>query len=800
MKPLRLALPLTLAALLISGAALASAVMVTEGRVMRYSTPNLTYELGTYAPSSVGQAGLNANDAGFATWEAVSCSALNFTKLGSTSVTSVLPTGAEPNGHNELIFSQYGAWPFDSNTLGVTVPLGLTDGRIIESDIAYSPSVDWSTSSNAPWGYMDIQGVATHEIGHFFGQHHVLEGYFDQWDPPTMAPYTQQGYEQRSLLQDDINGVCFLYPSGSSYTCYSDSQCPYIIDQYSNGQEYYSGQFSCSGNACVSGQVQDGYKQYGQDCGQTSECQAPLFCQQTATGSVCSQDCNPEANNCPDDDNCVAYPDMPTIGVCFPVIEKAEGELCSSGYECDTGLCFPDPNDGPDRCRYSCKVSQQNCAGGYTCISYTGIDYGGCIPDGLLGPPKKGVGEACAAHDDCESAACVWGECRDACDGPNDGSCPWGLTCVFEGGVYGCLEVKAALGESCAWHGECESGVCGQGVCLRGCGSDGDCGGGEVCAAFSDSKMGCVPDETPAGKADGEGCAYGTECQSGACVALPGTEWSYCRSACVPPGGSCPAGQECVDYGPGQGGVCMPQKHSEGDYCSNNDDCTTGICHTTEQGQLQCVAPCRSYDPTCPVGEQCVADATFGDLCLPDPNATTGTEPDGGPCSADAQCISGLCHQGACRARCNVFSSACGGGLVCFPFSDGNQGACVPVGGVATGGACAQDLDCLSAFCAHLGDSAYCVQPCDRGAPACPSPESCIPVGSYAILGVCWDTGGGGDGGDGGDGEDGGFRGGGGEGGIAFCALGGFQGAPGLGPLWLLGVVIGLAARRRLVG
>ena len=711
---------------------LAYGVIVTDqGRVVCWSTPALTYELGTYAPNSVGQAGLNAIDAGFQAWpqsDASNCSALTFTKTGSTAVTTVLPTGADPNGVNEVIFSKSNAWDQPAGVLGVTVPLYAIDGRIMESDIAFSPEsyyLSWTTSTNVDYGEMNIQGVATHEIGHFFGLQHVLDYYgYGGVDQPTMVPATDDGVAEVSLADDDVRGTCFLYPQGE-YGCSAASQCPDIIDLYANGQEYVKASFSCTAGACFSSLVGEGTKQYGEDCPDTSDCVSPLFCQPFALGQICTRECKPSLDDCPNGDSCVAYQDMPDLGVCFPTPHYPLAHDCASGPECESGLCIPNPDGQGHYCRASCQISKANCPAGFTCYSAAGIDFGGCVPNELVDPAAGVVGDPCDAHADCAS------------------------------------------------------GVCGEGTCRKACDADGDCGAGMDCVTFAGARGCDTAAVAPTGKADGEACTADGDCKSGLCATLPGTDFAYCRSACVP-GGACPDGTACVLYQDASAGVCMPAAHPTGDYCSNNNQCTTAICHTTGQGTRQCVESCRDAEPRCPTGYDCADDAAYGAVCLPSEGAGGGDTPVGQACQQDGECQGGLCLGGVCTARCNVFASDCAAGYGCFSLGDGNSGGCVPVGGAAEGDACAADTDCASALCVALGGEAVCVAPCDRTDPGCDGGQGCIRMGGYDVLGVCYDNGGGTDGG----------------GNTGMCALGASPAGP-WASLALLGLLLAVLALRR---
>jgi uncharacterized protein (TIGR03382 family) len=75
-----------------------------------------------------------------------------------------------------------------------------------------------ATYGQADCFYIDLQNTLTHEAGHFLGLAHPCEIAQGSCTPEmaatTMYPATTPGdLEKRSLSQDDIDGVCAIYPS-----------------------------------------------------------------------------------------------------------------------------------------------------------------------------------------------------------------------------------------------------------------------------------------------------------------------------------------------------------------------------------------------------------------------------------------------------------------------------------------------------------------------------------------------------------------------------------------------------------
>lgn len=76
----------------------------------------------------------------------------------------------------------------------------------LESDAGYNTDFSWSTSGAS--GSMDLQNIATHELGHTFGMGHSSSG-----TCLTMYPSGSNGETQKRTLGDgDINGIRARYP------------------------------------------------------------------------------------------------------------------------------------------------------------------------------------------------------------------------------------------------------------------------------------------------------------------------------------------------------------------------------------------------------------------------------------------------------------------------------------------------------------------------------------------------------------------------------------------------------------
>lgn len=170
---------------------------------------------------------------GFASWSAPDCTSF------ATQLVGDLPDGTflENDGKNVLLWiNEPGAWPADlgdvTSVIGVTLPKWSDDGQgnqiIYDADIVFNNvGFCWydakvgapSCAGKTP---VDTQSIATHEQGHFLGLGHT--------DVPgaTMEPAYNGGDSLASIEQDDIEGVCALYPVGggtSSTASGGGAQC-----------------------------------------------------------------------------------------------------------------------------------------------------------------------------------------------------------------------------------------------------------------------------------------------------------------------------------------------------------------------------------------------------------------------------------------------------------------------------------------------------------------------------------------------------------------------------------------------
>jgi hypothetical protein len=182
-------------------------------------SPVRWFSAATSAPGVTAAQFQQAVTAAFATWEAVPSASVSFESGGIT--------GASPSDDGDgLSVLGFEAHPELDRTLAATgFTIDIISGGIVESDVFFNTSFEWSTSGVA--GAFDLQSVATHEIGHFIGLGHSALGETEMQAngsrrvlaaSSVMFPiaFGRGVTADRELQADDIAAVSTLYPAGDT--------------------------------------------------------------------------------------------------------------------------------------------------------------------------------------------------------------------------------------------------------------------------------------------------------------------------------------------------------------------------------------------------------------------------------------------------------------------------------------------------------------------------------------------------------------------------------------------------------
>jgi MYXO-CTERM domain-containing protein len=267
-------------------------------------------------PSSIASIGVARVDAGFAAWGAPDCTSFATMNAGDTNLSN------NYNDNQNVIRWESQSWkqsygPVDS-VIGVTAPVWQDQTwKIVDADIVFN-NVGFKWNDTGSMGFVDTQSIATHEEGHFLGLGHSSA------KNATMYASYSGGTALRVLSQDDVAGVCALYPSGTTTGT-------------TTGTSTSTGGESC--DSCVASSQQSGGACTGaaSACGKVAACVALNNCLSTCTSQSCVDAC--DAKN-PDG---VAPYDAFVACVCQACANPC-AEACGTGTS--TGTTTSSPTGG----------------------------------------------------------------------------------------------------------------------------------------------------------------------------------------------------------------------------------------------------------------------------------------------------------------------------------------------------------------------------------------------------------------------------------------------------------------------
>ncbi len=146
----------------------------------------------------------------FNSWSNPMCSYARFVYAGQTNEERVgynQHTGAAGNG-NVIVFRDTN-WAHAAQILALTsVTFRPSTGEIVDADIELNSFHNvLSTTSNPDLVQIDIANTITHETGHFLGLDHSTVPESTMFETAPLGEL-----KKRSLEQDDIDGLCAVYP------------------------------------------------------------------------------------------------------------------------------------------------------------------------------------------------------------------------------------------------------------------------------------------------------------------------------------------------------------------------------------------------------------------------------------------------------------------------------------------------------------------------------------------------------------------------------------------------------------
>jgi Cellulose binding domain len=480
----------------------------------------------------------------------------------------------------------------------------------------------------------------------------------------------------------------------------------------------------------------------GQPCKTAGEC-ASSFC---FDGVCCKTDCSGACRSCAG---------AGSVGTCLPV---------GPGTDDPRGVCT---DEGATGCGHD-----GHCDGAGSCRFYSnGLPCRGtsCVGSTLTASSRCDGQGACvaASGQPCDPYVCgADAQCLTTCT--KDADCKAGSVCTNNRCGL------APIGATCGSDGDCNSGICAQGVCCatactgtcRSCavaGSAGTCtnvpAGADPLAQCADGgATTCGTDGTCDGNGQCRNYVTGTVCQAATCAGTTETLPGRCDGA-----GTCLAGGlvNCAPYTCGSDGTCLAK-------CGVNADCTSGnFCNGTLCGKkpmgVACTAPNECASSFCEQGiccstgcaalcQACNLTGTLGtctaipvgqdplDQCadMGAPSCGTDGSCDGaGKCrlyGSGVQCLMPTCSGSTATlaGRCSgTGTCAAGTTQTCNPYVCGGSGSCLST--CATSNDCTAGNVCTAASCGKKPLGATCAAPAECGSGLCEQGVCC----GTACTGTC---------------------------------------------------------------
>jgi hypothetical protein len=191
---------------------------------------------------------------------------------------------------------------------------------------------------------------------------------------------------------------------------------------------------------------------------------------------------------------------------------------------------------GTNFCTAPCCTSA-DCPAGSVCFA-SGVGGQYCVNPAWVGrsiPSAAALGGAvCSTDADCRSGLCAGGSCADTCCSlaSSAAECAGGALCTF-GPFPGKTSIDTQFaprcgppsgaggdGAFCTVNGDCQGGLCAQGLCTSPCRTTGECNPGSVCdfdSSGADIYWACFP-ETEGTGAEGDPCSgVDSQCASNWC-------------------------------------------------------------------------------------------------------------------------------------------------------------------------------------------------------------------------------------------------------------------------------------------
>ena len=152
----------------------------------------------------------------FETWNAVGCSDFTFVEGEPTSTRFGADVAEGVEGNTNGVYWRDEEWPYPSGPMmreafALTTVTTRVTGRIIDADIEVNSArfdvANLSPSEPMP-NKLDLLNTFVHEAGHVLGLDHTGDRETTMYHRASLGEV-----DKRTLAQDDVDGLCAIYPS-----------------------------------------------------------------------------------------------------------------------------------------------------------------------------------------------------------------------------------------------------------------------------------------------------------------------------------------------------------------------------------------------------------------------------------------------------------------------------------------------------------------------------------------------------------------------------------------------------------
>ena len=167
-------------------------------------------------------------EASFAAWVEPACSDFAFRRVGLVTQTALEPG----NGRTEVVYAE--VWPHNPSALALTTTLfepstGIVREADIELNAEHFEFAVLDGRSCSATTLADLANTLTHEVGHLLGLAHPPA--VERFATSTMfARSPPCETRKRSLEDDDVEGLCAIYPRDApTQPCFSSSEPALVV-------------------------------------------------------------------------------------------------------------------------------------------------------------------------------------------------------------------------------------------------------------------------------------------------------------------------------------------------------------------------------------------------------------------------------------------------------------------------------------------------------------------------------------------------------------------------------------------